>query len=77
MVTSCVHNQKFAWTDNVMHSALASGEHILILEKIGENKTILKHDEVFSGLFAPVVMFFAKQSTVEGFELMNEALKAK
>ena len=76
-ITRCIPGTEFAWTGDVIHSALAAGEHIFKLREIAPNKVELIHDEVFTGLLAPLVMYFAKYQTTQGFILMNEALQTR
>ena len=76
-ITRCVPGTEFACTGDVIHSAIAAGEHIFRIREIAANKVELIHEEVFTGLLAPLVMYFAKDQTTRGFILMNEALKKK
>ncbi len=76
-VTRCVEGSEFAWTGFVLHPKIACGEHIFRIEELGDERVILLHDEVFSGLLAPLVMRFSGRSTEQGFVLMNEAVKQR
>lgn len=75
VVTRLVPGREFAWTGHVVHPLLGCGEHVFELEEIGENRVRLIHDEIFTGLFAPLVVLLAGNKTRKGFVLMNEALK--
>ena len=53
---------------------LFTGEHVFLLEPMGEEKTRLIHKEKFEGIFIP----FAKLDAIEeGYDLMNRALKER
>ncbi len=75
VVTRFVPEREFAWTGHVLHSSLGAGEHIFQLQDLGNHRVRLIHDEIFTGVLAPLVVLFAGKKTIRGFELMNEALK--
>jgi hypothetical protein len=75
VITRLRPEREFAWSGHVLHPRLGSGEHIFQLEALTPQRTRLIHDEVFTGLFAPLVVWFAGMQTTRGFELMNHALK--
>ena len=77
LVLVCKRNQEFRWKGKLFIKGLFDGEHYFILKSIGDNKTQLIHGERFSGLLTPVLLKMIGESTLAGFEAMNEALKAR
>ncbi len=75
--TVLVHNpnQEFRWLGSVGIKGIFDGEHFFILHE-NEGVTTFTHGEKFKGLLIP---FMGKvfEKTKQGFEEMNEALKAK
>jgi hypothetical protein len=69
-----VPERELRWLGNLWIPKLFDGEHILIIEKISENRVLFIQKERFSGLFVP---FFSSRlnDTKSGFEMMNQALK--
>ncbi len=76
-VTTCEPKVEFAWTGIQIHPAISAGEHVFRLRPLAADRTRLIHDEVFSGVLAPVVMAVGGRQTRRGFELMNEACKLR
>ena len=74
-VTRCEIHREFAWTGKVMHSSLASGEHIFKIVQSEENQVKLIHDEIFTGVLAPLYVPLIREATTRGFIMMNQALK--
>lgn len=72
-VTSYERGAAFAWTGVQVHAAVVAGEHIFRLTPLAAGRTRLDHDEVFSGLLAPLAMTLGGEKTRRGFEMMNEA----
>ncbi|MDR7016727.1 SRPBCC domain-containing protein [Acinetobacter sp. 3657] len=66
----------FAWKGKLLVNGLFDGIHRFELVEVAENKTLLKHSEVFSGL---LVMFVDKElkKTEQNFHIMNESLKQR
>ncbi len=64
--------RELAWGGGI--KGLFHGEHVFLLERIGQGQTKLIHKEDFEGIFVP----FASLETIEeGYRLMNEALKRR
>lgn len=70
-------NQEFRWVGNLFINGIFDGEHIFKLEAIDENTTRFIHVENFSGILASTLFRILEESTVKGFQDMNEAIKAK
>ena len=67
-------NSLFRWQGRLLMPGIFTGRHTFKLEKIDEKKTRLVQKEDFNGILVP---FFNFDSTIEGFTLMNEALKKR
>lgn len=67
-----VENTELTWGGGI--KGVFYGEHVFKLQKLGENKTLLIHNEDFEGVF---IGFADLPSDVltKGYNLMNEALK--
>jgi hypothetical protein len=77
VLTVVEKNKELRWVGKVLCKRLFQGEHYFQLEKIDENTTRFIHGEIFSGILAPVLLFFMKKNVISGFEKMNNALKDK
>ena len=62
------------WLGKLWFKGIFDGEHYFILNRINHNTTELCHGENFSGLLVSLSGNMLNK-TVEGFELMNKALK--
>lgn len=69
-------NQEMRWIGILGASWLFSGEHYFKLEKLNEEKTKLTHGETFTDLISPIFSALSGKKTLQGFNLMNEGLKA-
>ncbi|HAS42117.1 MAG TPA: SRPBCC domain-containing protein [Microscillaceae bacterium] len=69
--------QHLAWRGTFLASFVMAGEHNYEIEILGPNKVKFKHYEHFTGILAGVIMKKIGESTKQGFQAMNEALKAK
>ncbi|HOD16120.1 MAG TPA: SRPBCC domain-containing protein [Spirochaetota bacterium] len=67
-------NSLFQWEGRLLMPGIFTGRHTFQLETIDAKKTRLVQKEDFNGI---LVLFFNFDSTVEGFTLMNEALKKR
>ena len=63
-------NRELTWGGGIR--GLFYGEHVFLLEEIGNGRTHLIHKEDFTGL---AVQFVPLEAIDEGYALMNEALK--
>ncbi len=69
-------NQEFRWKGKLGVTGIFDGEHYFILNALSPTQTELTHGENFSGLLTIIVFEMMKESTKQGFELMNESLKS-
>lgn len=69
--------RELRWIGRLLLPGIFDGEHQFQLEPLNENRTKFVHREVFSGLLLPFLWNSFEQSTRQGFEEMNNALKAQ
>ncbi len=65
------------WLGSVGMPGVFDGEHSFQVEPLGEGQVRFVQSEKFSGILVPVVMAFIGDSTRQGFEAMNRALKER
>jgi len=70
-------NREFRWLGRLFFPGLFDGEHFFIIEPLGPDRVRFTHGELFSGLLVPLLAKSLDTNTRRGFELMNEALKAR
>ncbi|MDH3651194.1 MAG: SRPBCC domain-containing protein [Saprospiraceae bacterium] len=68
---------KFRWVGHLIVKGLFDGEHIFELKQQEVGHTHLIHREEFRGFLVPIFWKSLKSGTLGGFELMNEALRAR
>lgn len=76
-LVACEPEKEFRWVGRLLFPALFAGDHYLILETTGPNRTRLIHGEEFSGLLKPVVWFLLSKLNIDAFNAMNAALKIR
>jgi hypothetical protein len=69
-------NQELRWLGKLFFGGLFDGEHRFFIEMIDQNRVRFIHSEKFSGLLIPLFGSTLKRAE-QGFELMNQALKAR
>lgn len=69
-------HQAFHWLGKLLMKGLFDGEHYFELKSLSETETLFIHGEKFSGVLIPLLGGVLAQ-TEKGFQMMNEALKAK
>lgn len=67
-------NRTFRWLGRLFISGLFDGEHIFEIEPLGPARVRFIQREQFNGILVPLFNF---DSTRNGFERMNQALKAR
>ena len=65
------------WLGSLGLPGLFDGEHSFEIEPSGEGQVRFVQSERFSGILVPLVMSFVGESTRQGFEAMNQALKER
>ena len=68
-------NRALRWRGKVVFPGVFDGEHQFRLEPVDERRTRFVQREEFSGLLVGIMMRSIRESTTNGFEAMNEALK--
>jgi len=73
-VTAATPDRELAWLGSLGVRGVFDGAHSFVLEDLGGGRTRVTQSETFGGVLVP---FFGSglDSTVQGFEQMNRALK--
>jgi len=74
VIRKLIQNETLQWEGRLLMPGIFTGRHTFRLVEVENNRTGLIQREEFNGLLVP---FFNFDSTVEGFELMNKALKER
>jgi hypothetical protein len=69
--------QELRWLGHLGVPGLFDGEHRFRIEPLGTDRVRFIQEERFTGLLVPLVMRFIERGTRQGFEAMNQALKAR
>ncbi len=77
IVLVCQSNKEFRWVGKLGLTGIFDGEHYFKLSSINGQETKLIHGENFTGLLSGIVFNMLKNSTIKGFELMNQRLKMR
>lgn len=75
-VKTVIENSEFSWLGRFLFPGVFDGEHIFSITG-NEIGSILVQKEKFSGLLVPILWSSLDKNTRTGFELMNNALKAR
>jgi hypothetical protein len=76
LVLAAAAPAELRWKGKLLVQGLFDGEHSFRLHAIDSNRTRFVQSEVFSGLLVPL-FGSGLEATRRGFDLMNEALKAR
>jgi len=76
-VLAAAPTQELRWLGHLGVPGLFDGEHQFRIEPLGTNRVRFVQEERFTGLLAPLVLRFIERGTRQGFEAMNQALKAR
>ncbi|MEA2595533.1 MAG: hypothetical protein QOF01_2002 [Thermomicrobiales bacterium] len=76
-VLAATPGQELRWLGHLIVPGLFDGEHGFRIEPLGPNRVRFVQEERFAGLLAPLVLRFVERGTRQGFEAMNQALKAR
>ncbi|MEW6495039.1 MAG: SRPBCC domain-containing protein [Cyanobacteriota bacterium] len=68
-------NRELRWLGHFLSPGLFDGEHIFIIEPLGENRVRFVQQEIFKGKLVPLFTSQLDKDTKRGFEQMNQALK--
>lgn len=70
-------NKEFRWLGHLLFPGLFDGEHIFELIDNKNGTTTFHQSEKFGGILVPLFRKMLDVNTVNGFKLMNEALKER
>ena len=76
-VLAAAPSQELRWLGHLGIPGLFDGEHRFQIEPLGTDQVRFVQEERFTGLLAPLVFRFIERGTRQGFEAMNQALKAR
>jgi hypothetical protein len=68
---------RLRWLGHLLVPGLFDGEHTFTIEPSGPGRVRLTQQEEFRGLLTPLILAFIAKPTQEGFQQMNQALKAR
>ncbi len=77
IVLGAQRGSEFRWRGKLFVRGLFDGEHYFKLRPLKDGQTELTHGERFSGLLVGPIMRMIHAETVQGFELMNRALRER
>jgi hypothetical protein len=69
--------QELRWLGRIGVPGIFDGEHRFRIEPLGSDRVRFVQEERFTGLLAPIILRFVERGTRQGFEAMNQALKAR
>ena len=69
--------EELRWVGHLGIPGLFDGEHRFRIELLGPDRVRFVQEEQFRGLLVPLVFWFIEAGTRQGFEAMNQALKAR
>lgn len=70
-------NRELRWIGKLFIPCLFDGEHTFTLTDNGDGTTTFQQYEHFRGMLIPFMKKMLEVNTLDGFRLMNEALKAR
>ena len=76
-VLAAAPSQELRWLGHLGFPGLFDGEHRFRIEPLGTDRVRFVQEERFTGLLAPLVFRLIERGTRQGFEAMNQALKAR
>ncbi|MFW9930296.1 MAG: SRPBCC family protein [Candidatus Thorarchaeota archaeon] len=76
-VVKVIPNKEFHWFGRFLLPKIFDGRHMFEIEKINENEIKFIQKEKFKGIFVSLILKFIRNKTKNGFENMNQALKAR
>ena len=76
-VLAVTPSRELRWLGHLGVPGLFDGEHRFRIEPLETDRVRFIQEERFTGLLASLVMRFIEHGTRQGFEAMNQALKAR
>ena len=77
VVTRAEPDRGFTWRGELLTGWLFEGTHFFELQPLTAGRTRFVHGEYFGGLLVPLLWRSLDTKTRDGFERMNQALKAE
>ena len=77
IITEFKKNERLEWLGNFIIKGIFDGRHQFEIEPISESQVRFIHQEHFTGLLVPFMKGSLMKNTLEGFEMMNHALKIR
>jgi len=77
VILKVVPERELRWRGSLFVHGLFDGEHVFEIRPTGGDSCLFVQHEYFSGLLLPLLENLLKNSTAEGFDAMNRALKAR
>jgi hypothetical protein len=69
--------RELRWRGHLGVPGLFDGEHSFVIEPLGEQRVRFTQSEQFGGVLLPLLARMLDSATLQGFEAMNQALKAR
>jgi len=70
-------NSELRWIGHLLFPWVFDGEHVFRLMKNNDGTCTLQHYERFRGILVPLMRKMLESNTLEGFKLLNEAIKKR
>ena len=76
-VLAAMPSQELRWLGRIGVPGIFDGEHRFRIEPLDQDHVRFVQEERFTGVLAPIILRFVERGTRQGFEAMNQALKAR
>ena len=76
-VLAAIPGRELRWLGHYKIVGLLDGDHSFMIESIGKNRVRVTQAENFSGVLVPLFARWLRANVLEGFGLMNAALKSR
>jgi hypothetical protein len=76
-VLAATPSRELRWLGQIGVPGIFDGEHRFRIEPLDQDRVRFVQEERFAGLLAPIILRFVERATRQGFEAMNQALKAR
>ena len=76
-VLAAIPGRELRWLGHYKIVGLLDGDHSFMIESIGEDLVRVTQAESFSGVLVPLFARWLRGNVLEGFGLMNAALKSR
>jgi hypothetical protein len=76
-VLAATPSRELRWLGRIGIPGIFDGEHRFRIEPLDKDHVRFVQEERFTGVLAPIILRFVERGTRQGFEAMNQALKAR